>query len=164
MRHLILIFIFLILFFTQSYSQIYTDFTAEDMDGNTIKLSLLLEKGPVMLNFFRSWCPSCKEGQKKLQLIYEAYKNKGFNYIGINIDNQKTVSKVKSYVDAMGFTFPVILDTDKKIFEMYGGSEDAVPYYLIIGKDKNILHTHLGYKTGDEKMIEEEIKEALEIK
>ncbi len=64
----------------------------------------------------------------------------------------------------MGFTFPVILDTDKKIFEMYGGSEDAVPYYLIIGKDKKILHTHLGYKTGDEKMIEDEIKEALEIK
>lgn len=164
MKHLILIFILFILFFSHSYSQIYTDFTAEDLDGNTIKLGSLLEKGPVMLNFFRSWCPSCKEGQKKLQLIYEAYKNKGFSYLGINIDNQKTVSKVKSYVDAMGFTFPVILDTDKKIFEMYGGSEDAVPYYLIIGKDKNILHTHLGYKTGDEKMIEEEIKDALEIK
>lgn len=161
MKHLILIFIFFILFFSQSYSQTYTGFTAEDLDGNTIQLGSLLEKGPVMLNFFRSWCPSCKEGQKKLQLIYETYKNKGFSYLGINIDNQKTVSKVKSYVSAMGFTFPVILDTDKKIFEMYGGSEDAVPYYLIIGKDKNILHTHLGYKTGDEKMIEQEIKEAL---
>jgi len=64
----------------------------------------------------------------------------------------------------MGFTFPVILDLDKKIFEMYGGSEDAVPYYLIIGKDKKILHAHLGYKTGDEKMIEEEIVAALGLK
>jgi peroxiredoxin len=164
MKYLILIFVLFLLFFSHSYSQIYTDFAAEDLDGNTIKLSSLLDKGPVMLNFFRSWCPSCKEGQKKLQSIYESYKNKGFNYLGINIDNQKTVSKVKSYVSAMGFTFPVILDTDKKIFEMYGGSEDAVPYYLIIGKDKNILHTHIGYKTGDEKMIEEEIKEALETK
>ena len=61
----------------------------------------------------------------------------------------------------MGYTFPVILDTDKEIFQLYSGSEDAVPYYLIIGKNKSVLNVHLGYKVGDEKMIEEEIIKAL---
>jgi peroxiredoxin len=146
------------------FSQTYTDFTADDLNGNEIKLGLFVDKGPVMIGFWRSWCASCKEEQRNMQIIYEKYKDKGFSYIGVNIDNQKTVSKVKSYVSSMGFTFPVILDTDKKIFEIYNGSEDAVPYYLIIGKDKIIFSTHLGYKTGDEKMIEEEINEALKIK
>lgn len=150
--------------YSQTYAQVYTDFTTDDIEGNTIKLSTYIDKGPVMLGFWRSWCASCKEEQRSMKFIYEKYKPEGFTYIGVNIDNQKTVSKVKAYVSSMGFTFPVIVDTDKKIFELYGGSEDAVPYYLIIGKDKKVLHTHLGYKSGDEKMIEDEIKEALGIK
>lgn len=163
MKHLFTIILFFALSI-QIFPQSVSEFTADDIDGNTITLSSYLEKGPVMLGFWRSWCSSCKEEQKNMQIIFEKFKDKGFSYIGVNIDNQKSVSKVKSYVSAMGFTFPVILDTDKKIFEMYGGSEDAVPYYLIIGKDKKIFSTHLGYKTGDEKMIEEEIKNALGIK
>jgi peroxiredoxin len=164
MKFIQIIFIFIFLFTSNIFAQYYTEFSAVDINGNEIILSSFVEKGPVMLGFCRSWCSSCKEIQKNMQVIFEKYKQNGFTYIGVNIDNQKSVSKVKSYVSAMGFTFPVILDTDKKIFEVYGGSEDAVPYYLIIGKDKNILHTHLGYKTGDEKMIEDEIKEALNIK
>jgi len=164
MKRALLIVICFFIYTAEIFSQSYTDFTAEDINGDDIQLSTFLEEGPVMLAFWRSWCSSCKEEQRNLQIIYEKYKDKGFTYIGVNIDNQKSVSKVKSYVTTMGFTFIVILDTDKKIFEMYGGSEDAVPYYLIIGKDKNILHTHLGYLPGDEKMIEDEVKEALGIK
>jgi cytochrome c biogenesis protein CcmG, thiol:disulfide interchange protein DsbE len=164
MKYLLYLTAILIIITSKIFAQSYTDFTAEDIDGNTIKLSSYIDKGPVMLGFWRSWCPSCKEEQRNMKILYEKYKSDGFTYIGLNIDNQKSVSKVKSYVSSMGFTFPVILDTDKKIFEMYGGSEDAVPYWLIIGKDKKILHTHLGFKTGDEKTIEDEIKEALGIK
>jgi len=164
MKKIIGLIIFFLFQSSFSVSQTYTDFSTDDINGNAIKLSAFLEKGPVMLGFWRSWCPSCKEEQRNMQIIYEKYKDMGFSYIGINIDNQKSVSKVKSYVSTMGFTFPVILDTDKKIFELYGGSEEAVPYYLIIGKDKKIFSTHLGYKTGDEKVIEEEIKSTLGIK
>lgn len=164
MKNIISIAVFLMMQTSLLFSQAYTDFTADDINGNEIKLGTVVDKGPVMLGFWRSWCTNCKEEQRNMQSIYEKYKDKGFTYIAVNIDNQKTVSKVKSFVSTMGFTFPVILDTDKKIFEMYSGSEDAVPYYLIIGKDKKIFSTHLGYKTGDEKMIEEEIIKALGIK
>jgi cytochrome c biogenesis protein CcmG, thiol:disulfide interchange protein DsbE len=163
MKYLSFLFVFILLGTTQIFAQYYTDFTAEDINGVERKLSSYVDKGPVMLGFWRTWCPTCKEEQRNMQILFEKYKQEGFTYIGVNIDNQKSVSKVKSFVSTMGFTFPVILDTDKKIFEMYGGSEDAVPYYLIIGKDKNIFSKHLGYRTGDEKIIEEEISEALKI-
>jgi len=156
--------IILLMFSSQLSAQYYTDFTKDDINGNEIKLSNLVEKGPVMLGFWRTWCPSCKEEQRNMQILFEKYKQKGFTYIGVNIDNQKSVSKVKSYVSTMGFTFPVILDTDKELFQIYGGSEEAVPYYFIIGRNKKVLNTHLGYKIGDEKMIEEEIIEALGVK
>jgi peroxiredoxin len=164
MKIIISITAFLLIFSAQLFAQFYTDFTKDDINGNEIKLSNLVEKGPVMLGFWRTWCPSCKEEQRNMQILFEKYKQKGFTYIGVNIDNQKSVSKVKSYVSAMGFTFPVILDTDKELFQLYGGSEEAVPYYFIIGRNKKVLNTHLGYKIGDEKMIEDEIIEALGVK
>jgi peroxiredoxin len=164
MKYFVTVLIFTSVSSSQLFAQFFTDFTAEDLNGNEIKFSSFVEKGPVMLSFWRSFCSSCKEEQKNMQVLFEQYKDKGFTYIGVNIDNQRTVSKVKSYISTMGFTFPVILDTDKKVFEMYGGREETVPYYLIIGKDKKILITHLGYISGDEKMIEREIKEALGIK
>jgi peroxiredoxin len=164
MKYLVTVLVFILLCSTQTFAQIFTDFTVDDINGDEINLSNYVDKGPVMLGFWRSWCPSCKEEQRNMQILFEKYKQKGFTYIGVNIDNQKSVSKVKAYVSTMGFTFPVILDTDKKIFEMCGGSEDAVPYYLIISKDKKILNTHLGYKVGDEVMIEEEIVDALGLK
>ena len=163
MKILLIITFFVVLCSTMSYGQFYTDFNKEDINGNDIKLSAFLDKGPVMLGFWRIWCPMCKEEQRNMQILYEKYKDKRFTYIGVNIDNQKSVSKVKSFVSVAGYTFPVILDTGKEIFQLYGGSEEAVPYYLIIGKNKNILNTHLGYKIGDEKMIESEILEALGI-
>ncbi len=159
-----IIFLSILLFSKVLFSQSYYEFSADDLDGNTIKLENVAKAGPFMIGFWRSWCPSCKDEQRNMQILYEKYKDKGFTYLGINIDNQKTVSKVKSFVEANGFTFPVILDTDKKIFEAYSGTEDAVPYYLIFGKDKNLISVHLGYKQGDEIMIENEIKTALNLK
>lgn len=161
MKRIIIVILLQFLFSTFSFAQFYTDFKKEDINGSDIKLSTFLEKGPVMLGFWRVWCPMCKEEQRNMQVLFEKYKGKGFTYIAINIDNQKSVSKVKSFVSSMGYTFPVILDTDKEIFQLYSGSEDAVPYYLIIGRNKSVLNVHLGYKIGDEKMIEEEIIKAL---
>jgi len=91
-----------------------------------------------------------------MKTLYERYKSYDFTYIAVNVDNQKSVSKVKSYVYTNKFTFPVILDTDEKIFESYSGT--AIPYYLFINKDKEVTNSTIGYNIGDEKMIEDEIR------
>ena len=133
--------------------------TKQDLEGNEITLSKLLEKGPVMISFWATWCAPCKEEMKKMQPIYEKYKDQGFTYLAINQDNQKSISKVKSFINANKYTFPVVLDLDKKIFEDYLGV--GLPYSLIIDKNKKVIAKHLGYITGDEVKIEKEIKDAL---
>jgi len=144
-------------------SQTYSDFTLQDLNDNSVTLSKLLEKGPVLMSFWATWCSPCKEEMKKLNPIYEKYKDSGFTYLAINQDNQKSISKVKPYIDAQGYNFPVVFDTDKRVFEAYSG-KDEIPYALLIGKNKEIISVHTGFKTGDEVKIEEEIKAALGIK
>ncbi|MBK6773047.1 MAG: TlpA family protein disulfide reductase [Ignavibacteria bacterium] len=159
MKKVFFFILFLLFISLKSYSQNYNDFTLQDLEGNDVKLSKLLEKGPVMISFWATWCSPCKEEMKKLFPVYEKYKDRGFTYLAINQDNQKSVSKVKSYINANGYSFPVVLDPDKSVFESYSGV--GIPYSLLISKDKKIISKHLGYVTGDEIKIESEIKNAL---
>lgn len=136
-------------------SQSFSDFTLQDLDGNDVSLSKLLEKGPVFLSFWATWCSPCKDEMKEMQKIYEKYKDQGFTYLAVNTDSQKSLSKVKSFISSKGYTFPVVLDTDEKIFEAYQG--EGLPYALLINTEKEIVAKHLGYLPGDEEKIEKEI-------
>jgi peroxiredoxin len=100
---------------------------------------------------------------KKLSELNDKYKDQGFTYVAVNVDNQKSASKVKSFIVAQGYNFTVLMDSDKKVFEGYSG-KDEMPYSLMINKKKEIISVHTGYKTGDEVMLENEIKAALGIK
>ena len=121
MKKVFFFILFLLFISLKSYSQNYSDFTLQDLEGNDVKLSKLLEKGPVMISFWATWCSPCKEEIKKMFPVYEKYKDRGFTYLAINQDNQKSVSKVKSYINANGYSFPVVLDPDKSVFESYSG-------------------------------------------
>ncbi|MGB9695834.1 MAG: peroxiredoxin family protein [Ignavibacteria bacterium] len=148
--------------FTTSFlkAQVFSDFTLPDVDGNDVTLSSLLEQGPVMVSFWASWCTPCKEEMRRMNDVYIKYKDKGFTYVAVNVDNQKSVAKVKSYVTSQNFLFPVLLDTEKKVFEAYNG-KDELPYSLIIDGNKNIKFVHIGFKTGDEAKIAQEIESLL---
>lgn len=164
MKKTLFILLFVFAFVTISKAQMYYEFTLPDLDGNDVSMSNIVEKSNVvMLSFWATWCTPCKEEMKKMADIYEKYKGQGFEYVALNNDNQKSVSKVKSFITAQGYTFPVLMDTDKKVFEGYSG-KDEMPYSVIINKKKEIIAVHTGFKTGDETMIENEIKAALGIK
>ena len=162
MKKVLILFLFLLFITSSSKAQIYSDFTLENLDGEEVTLSELLENGPVMISFWALWCVPCKEEMKKMNPIYNKYKDQGFEYLAINQDNQKSIAKVKSYISANDYDFTVLLDTDMKVFEAYGSSDLGIPYSLLINSDKEIVATHLGYVTGDEVKIEEEIIEVLE--
>lgn len=160
-KTIILTFLILVAMAGLSNAQTFYDFTLPDLENNDVKLSTFVEKGPILIGFWATWCTPCKEEMKKLQAIYDKYKDKGFTYIAVNQDNQKSISKVKSFITSQGYTFIVLLDLDKKVIEAYGGKPDEIPYSVLISKDKEILSTHLGFKTGDENKIEAEIRTAL---
>ncbi len=135
------------------------EFTVEGLDGKKYVLRDLLAKGPVLLDFWTTWCKPCLNELPELDKLYQKYQERGFTLLTIASDDAKTLSKVKPMVKSRGFTFPVGTDPERKIGNAY--SVRNYPTSYLIGRDGKILSVAQGYRPGDEKKLEEEIVAAL---
>ncbi len=135
------------------------DFVLPDLEGNNYQLSKNLEKGPILLSFWATWCIPCREEMKKLKKIYKKYKDDGLTILSISIDDPKTVGKVKGFVNTYRYPFKFLLDTNNEVIQLYQGTNP--PYTVLLDKDGTIVFTHTGFRKGDEKKLAEEIEELL---
>ncbi|GAB4369323.1 MAG: TlpA disulfide reductase family protein [Calditrichia bacterium] len=136
------------------------DFVLKDLDGKTYKLCENLGQGPIVINFWATWCVPCVEEMKKLKKIYNEYSEKGVQFLAISVDDPKTVGRVKSFVKSHRYPFHVLLDTNNDVLRKLQGT--VPPYTLVLDKDGTVVYSHVGYRVGDEKKLEEVIKELLE--
>jgi peroxiredoxin len=81
-----------------------TSFKAINKDG-AINLSSLRGK-VVFVNFFTTWCPSCKQEIPHLEGLYRKFKPKGVEVVGVSLDD-KPAEKVLEFVQKMGISYPV---------------------------------------------------------
>jgi len=132
------------------------DFRLKAMEGNDVQFADNLHSGPILVDFWATWCVPCLNEMVELQKLYERYHDRGFEIFGISIDNPRTASKIKPTVKSKGFTFPILLDPDKEVLKKFGG-RNVVPYAVVVSPDGEVLAIYEGYKAGNEKAVEEVI-------
>lgn len=131
----------------------------ETLAGKKLELQELRSKGPTLVTFWALWCAPCKLELKSLQSLYEKYGSRGFAVLAINQDSPKSFAKVRSYVAAQGFTFPVGLDPNGQHIQRFNGQ--TIPYSVLLDTSGAIISTSVGYLPGDEKKIEAKLMEHL---
>ncbi|HOK55861.1 MAG TPA: redoxin domain-containing protein [bacterium] len=129
------------------------DFNLKDIEGKSITLSSY-EGKVVLLNFWASWCPPCREELKVIQKIYNEYKDKGVIVLCVNSGEDK--EKVEDFIDENNYKFPVLLDTDSKVSDNY--KVNTIPRVLLINKDGIVVKDLTGYTSENEKILREEIE------
>src|SRR5512136_1255265 len=88
------------------------DFTVKDLDGKDVKLSSL--KGSVVLvNFWATWCPPCKEEIPSMIKLNKAMTGKAFRMLAISIDEGGKEAVEKFFMGSKDL--PSYLDTDSKV-------------------------------------------------
>ena len=96
------------------------DFTVYDIDGNNVKLSDMLGK-PVVLNFWASWCPPCKEEMPDFNNVYnEAGDETIFMMVNATDGARETKDKGAAFISEGGYAFPVYYDLDLEAVNQYG--------------------------------------------
>jgi len=120
-------------------------FSGKDLTGNTIDLSQLIGKKPVMVAFWASWCPTCREEAPKINRLYEKYHKQGMEFIGINVGYNDSVTKAKAFVKQTGVTFPVIFDKRGKISRMF--AVQGVPTVFVADRNGVVRFKNYGLPT-----------------
>ena len=157
-------FILVATIFTAMYADKQRDIMLPDLsirllDGKRVRLSALLEEGPLLVSFWATWCAPCKKEMIFLEEFHQKYNENSFRVLAISTDSPKSMSKVKSYIRAKKYTFLVGIDPNQEIAKKMNAL--LMPTTLILNKDRKVSWYHQGFIPGDEKEIEAQIRAVL---
>ncbi len=97
----------------------------------------------VLLNFWATWCAPCRTEMPSMEALYRAYRKKGFELLAVSIDSVGE-PVVRAEVEAAGFTFPVLMDPELFVNDLY--QVRVVPTSLLISRKGEIVHRLPGAK------------------
>jgi peroxiredoxin len=107
-------------------------FTLMSIDGGRRSISDFKGK-IILLNFWATWCPSCREEMPSLEKLWERFKAKGVVVIAVAADRP---TEVASFAKKLGLTFPILLDPEGEVRKDY--EVTALPMTYLIGRDGKI--------------------------
>jgi thiol-disulfide isomerase/thioredoxin len=114
-------------------------FQAKDLSGNTV--SSADWKGKVVLmNFWATWCPPCREEIPELISLQKQYKDR-LQIVGISEDDDPP-EKVLQFVQKAGMNYPVVMATTE-LTDAYGGVP-ALPTSFVIDPQGRVVQRHTG--------------------
>ena len=129
------------------------DFTVEMLDGRQIQLSSL-RGNVVMVCFWATWCPPCRQELAHLQEgVIDQFEGEKFVVLPISRGEKRDV--VEKFLLDNGYKFGVGLDGDRAIYDLY--ASNYIPRTFIVGKDGKVVYRTAGY----DKTIAEEVNAAI---
>lgn len=88
------------------------DFRLEDADGNPHRLSDYRGK-VVVINFWATWCPPCREEMPSMQRAWEAVKDEGIVLLAVNVGEDEDT--IFAFTANYPVQFPLLMDKDSKV-------------------------------------------------
>lgn len=119
-------------------------FTVPSLRGQALSLADFKEH-VVLLNFWATWCPPCREEMPSMERLYQRYRGRPFTIVAISID--KNVAAVAPFVGTYRLTFPVGLDPQSEVADKYGIR--ALPTSYLIDRTGSVVAVALGPRDWD---------------
>lgn len=127
-------------------------------EGDRIALERLRGR-VVVLDFWATWCPPCRQSIPILNRVHERNGGRGVSVIGVNVEPQMSRPTLASAHAAFGATFPSIQDTpSNQVQRAY--HVDRLPTLVLVGPDGVVRHVETG--VPDEEELQGEIDKLLQ--
>jgi peroxiredoxin len=108
-------------------------FTLMSSDGGRRSISDFKGK-IILLNFWATWCPNCREEMPSLEKLWEKYRSKDLVVIAVSVGRNS--GEIRSFAREQGLTFPILLDQEGAVRKEY--EITALPMTYLIGRDGKI--------------------------
>ena len=154
-----------ILFFTMLITLAYSQGKVPNvrlkmLDGSSAKLYDYLKDGPMIIDFWATWCEPCKKQMHHLNKFHQHFKDAGFKVLTVITDTPKSMGKVISYIRSKKFKFFVAVDPNGQVKKKL--KAELMPTTILVDTDGSVLYRHQGYYPGDEDKILKHITDYLD--
>lgn len=119
-------------------------FAANLPNENGVSQALSQYKGKIIvLNFWATWCPPCREEMPELSQLHTEYKNKNVVVLGVAIDE---LTLVKEFTKATPVSYPLFAAENEgmDLGSGLGNDKGVLPYTVIINSDGVVVDTYFG--------------------
>ena len=122
------------------------DFQAKDINGKTYSLKDF--KGKYLyIDMWATWCGPCREELSRVQKdIIDRFKGNE-DFVFLPVSRGETRETVAAFREKMGYTFPMGLDPEQKIYRLY--ASNYIPRNFLIGKDGKVISATIGYEAPE---------------
>ncbi len=125
------------------------EFTLPDVDGKAWSSSALNGKVCVV-DFWATWCNTCKETIPKLAELSSKYKDQGLVVVGISVDKGSS-EKISKSAKKLGINYLVLLDKDNSLSKSFGFT--GIPSLYVFDGHGNLKTAMPGYDPDQEKQL-----------
>jgi DsbE subfamily thiol:disulfide oxidoreductase len=125
------------------------DFRLTLLDGSSLTLQDLRGQ-VVVVNFWASWCPPCKDEMPDLQESWEAYGDRGVSFVGVAYQDERPA--VEAALAEFGTTYPVGMDAGDRVAGLYGIT--GIPETFIVDQQGRVSYVHVGPLTAEMLSVE----------
>jgi peroxiredoxin len=119
-------------------------FSATLPNENEVNQALAQYKGKIIvLNFWATWCPPCRDEMPELSQLHLSYQNKNVVVLGIGIDEAHAV---KSFIQSNAVSYPLFVSENEgmALNSSLGNSQGVLPYTVIIDTNGDVKDTFYG--------------------
>lgn len=160
-KTILVMFVFLFVVTSTNYAQLkgqnLPSIEIKDLSGESVDISKYSDNDKItVISFWATWCTPCKKELNNISEIYEEWVDEyDVELIAISIDDSRSTSKVKAYINGQGWDFEVLLDSNSDLKRAL--NFQTVPFTLLLNQKGEIVYRHTGYVEGDEYILEDEI-------
>jgi peroxiredoxin len=115
------------------------EFDLATADGKRVSLTAL-RGHVVLLNFWATWCPPCREEMPSMERLYQEFKTQGLAVLAVDI--QESPKQVARFMRDFRLTFPALLDTDAAVAGRYGAR--GLPSTYLIDRNGRVVGQAVG--------------------
>ena len=137
-------------------SQEFPRAAVKNLTGQRVELHDTIKGKLTLVNFWATYCVPCRKEMKILNQLNTQYAPRGFQVVGVAIDNSKTVGRVSGLVRSQKLDYQVLLDTDQNLYRTF--NTNAMPFSVLVNSEGEIIWEHTGYIPGDEVELEKILK------
>ena len=113
----------------------------ETLDGKPFDIGQYVGKTPVLIEFWATWCPLCKQLEPTMVDVAKRYGSK-VKFIGVAVSVNQTPERVKLYAEKHGLPLEVYYDRKGAAADGYDAA--ATSYVVILDKAGTVVYTGLG--------------------